>query len=282
MLLPPAKRDTKFFVGRREYDPVARGLRDHAGRRRRRGRLLARHHASPGNHNTGHAFAADAATWSKHLTDPKANPLPHGVIGPEFTDEERFAIIEYLKVHRDLPATPADYQPPQCRLRGATPVSRPSAAQRRQQLQPVISPPSNRRSRHGSASGARATGVGAAGCSARGPGAVGRRHPLRRVQHGRVADRWRAAGCSPASTIYRRFPVAATSLPASPGCVRTCRPASRRRLGDGAACRRHRHGARLAARPRPLSDHRQGPVGLDARGQHSLRHAAQSLRAAAA
>ena len=28
MLLPPAKRDTKFFVGRREYDPRARGLRD--------------------------------------------------------------------------------------------------------------------------------------------------------------------------------------------------------------------------------------------------------------
>ena len=54
------------------------------------------------------------------LQDPKANPLPHGVIGPEFTDDERYAIIEYLKVHRDLPATPADYQPPQCRLRGET------------------------------------------------------------------------------------------------------------------------------------------------------------------
>ena len=71
-----------------------------------------------GNHNTGHAFAADAATWSKHLQDPKANPLPSGVIGPEFTDDERYAIIEYLKVHRDLPQTPADYQPPQCQLRG--------------------------------------------------------------------------------------------------------------------------------------------------------------------
>jgi hypothetical protein len=44
--------------------------------------------------------------------------LPGGVIGPEFTDDERYAIVEYLKVHRDLPATPADYQPPQCRLRG--------------------------------------------------------------------------------------------------------------------------------------------------------------------
>ena len=70
-----------------------------------------------GNFNTGHAFAADAATWAKHEADPKANPLPKGVIGPEFTDEERYQLIEYLKVHRD-PATPADYQPPQCRLFG--------------------------------------------------------------------------------------------------------------------------------------------------------------------
>ena len=35
------------------------------------------------------------------------------MIGPEFTDEERFAIIEYLKIHRDLPETPPDYQPPE-------------------------------------------------------------------------------------------------------------------------------------------------------------------------
>ncbi|HEU4780270.1 MAG TPA: di-heme-cytochrome C peroxidase, partial [Steroidobacteraceae bacterium] len=116
MLLPPAKRDTKFFVGRREYDPV------HAG-------YVTTPDADgdddgfwldtgiPGNHNTGHAFAADAAMWSRHLEDPKANPLPGGVIGPEFTDEQRFDIVEYLKIHRD-PATPADFQPPQCRLRG--------------------------------------------------------------------------------------------------------------------------------------------------------------------
>ena len=38
----------------------------------------------------------------------------------EFTDEQRFDIIEYLKVHRDLPETPADYQSPQCRLFGET------------------------------------------------------------------------------------------------------------------------------------------------------------------
>jgi cytochrome c5 len=117
MLLPPAKRDTKFFVGRREFDPVHVGFvtkpdadGDEDG--------FWLDTSIAGNHNTGHAFAADAATWAKHLANPAANPLPSGVIGPEFTDDERFAIIEYLKTHRDLPATPADYQPPQCRLHG--------------------------------------------------------------------------------------------------------------------------------------------------------------------
>ena len=117
MLLPPAKRDTKFFVGRREYDPVHVGfvtVPDDDGDDD--GFWLDT--SIPGNHNTGHAFSADAATWAKHLEDPKANPLPSGVIGPEFTDEERYELIEYLKVHRDLPETPANYLPPQCKLRG--------------------------------------------------------------------------------------------------------------------------------------------------------------------
>jgi cytochrome c5 len=116
MLLPPDKRTKEFFVGRREYDarhvgyvtePDADGNDD--------GFWLDT--SLKGNFNTGHAFAADAASWAKHKADPKANPLPKGVIGPEFTDDERYQIIEYLKVHRD-PATPADYQPPQCRLFG--------------------------------------------------------------------------------------------------------------------------------------------------------------------
>ena len=117
MLLLPEKRDKKFFVGRREYDtqhlgyvtaPDADGDDD--------GFWLDTSIA--GNHNTGHAFAADAATWARHLADPKANPLPSGVIGPEFTDDERYEILEYLKIKRDLPETPADYQPPSCKLFG--------------------------------------------------------------------------------------------------------------------------------------------------------------------
>jgi len=117
MLLPPEQRAKKFFVGRREYDPVHAGYvvePDADGDAD--GFWLDT--SKPGNHNTGHAFAADAATWKKHLEDPKANPLPHGVIGPEFTDEQRYDIIEYLKIHRDLPETPVDFRPPDCKLPG--------------------------------------------------------------------------------------------------------------------------------------------------------------------
>ena len=118
MLLPPGKRDVTFFVGRREYDPVHVGYvttpdadGDDDG--------FWLDTRIKGNHNSGHAFAADADSWRKHRHDPQANPLPSGVIGPEFSDAERFAIIEYLKVHRD-PPTPAGYQPPQCQLWGQT------------------------------------------------------------------------------------------------------------------------------------------------------------------
>jgi len=117
MLLPPAKRDRRFFVGRRDFDPVHVGFEtqpdadgDDDG--------FWLDTSIPGNHNTGHAFAADSQTWQKHRADPQANPLPPGVIGPEFTDAERYDLIEYLKVHRDLPATPADWEPTLCRLDG--------------------------------------------------------------------------------------------------------------------------------------------------------------------
>jgi hypothetical protein len=117
MLLPPDRRDSRFFVGRREYDPRHVGFvttpdadGDDDG--------FWLDTTLRGNHNSGHAFAADAVSWKRHLEDPKQNPLPAGVIGPEFTDEERYAIIEYLKIHED-PATPEGYAPPVCKLGGA-------------------------------------------------------------------------------------------------------------------------------------------------------------------
>jgi cytochrome c5 len=118
MLLPPERRDQEFFVGRREFDPLHVGFvtqPDNDGKKD--GFWLDT--TVEGNHNIGHAFSADAETWKKHRADPKNHPLPHGVIGPEFTDAQRFDIIEYLKIHRDLPETPPDYQPPDCGLPGA-------------------------------------------------------------------------------------------------------------------------------------------------------------------
>ena len=47
-------------------------------------------------------------------SDPEEHPLPSGVIGPLLSDDDRWAIVEYLKIHRDLPATPADFVPPDC------------------------------------------------------------------------------------------------------------------------------------------------------------------------
>jgi hypothetical protein len=117
MLLPPGKRDKEFFVGRREFDPQHVGFvtrPDEDGKDD--GFWLDT--GKDGNRNIGHAFSADAATWQKHLENPKDNPLPHGVIGPEFSDAQRFDIIEYLKIHRDLPETPPDYKPTECQLFG--------------------------------------------------------------------------------------------------------------------------------------------------------------------
>jgi hypothetical protein len=88
MLVPVAQRDAKFFVGRKEYDPVHVGyvlqpLSDN-------GFWLDA--TVPGNSNKGHEF--NAAYTGK----PE-----HGVIGPLLTDPERYALIEYLKIRQDSP-----------------------------------------------------------------------------------------------------------------------------------------------------------------------------------
>lgn len=115
MLLPPEKRSVRFFVGRRDYDPKHLGFyTTPADPDEKDGFWLDTTDA--GNRNTGHGFVASPKQWQAHHADPEANPLPPGVIGPLFTDAQRFAIIEYLKVHQDLPATPADFRSPDCKL----------------------------------------------------------------------------------------------------------------------------------------------------------------------
>ncbi len=110
MLLPPEQRDRQFVVGQRDYDPKHLGYATPPSGSD--GFLFDT--SIDGNHNSGHAFVADAASWSAHQRDPQAHPLPPGVIGPLLADAERFAIIEYLKIHRDEPATPVRFTPPDC------------------------------------------------------------------------------------------------------------------------------------------------------------------------
>ena len=77
MLLPAKERTKKFYIGR-EFDPVKVGL-DTSGKS---GAFLF-DTSLPGNSNAGHSF--------------EDGPRGNGVIGPLFTDEQRWAIIEYLK-----------------------------------------------------------------------------------------------------------------------------------------------------------------------------------------
>ena len=79
MLIPADKRDKTFYVGNREFDPKRVGYSTASFE----GGFEFRTNVT-GNSNTGHEF--------------KNAPLGNGVIGPELTDDERWEIIEYLKV----------------------------------------------------------------------------------------------------------------------------------------------------------------------------------------
>jgi RoxA-like, cytochrome c-like len=78
LLLPEEERPRSFYVGSREFDPVRIGYSTEPGP----GAFLF-DTTLPGNANTGHQFRDDGGA---------------GVIGRGFSDQERFEIIEYLKV----------------------------------------------------------------------------------------------------------------------------------------------------------------------------------------
>lgn len=77
MLLPAAQRTKKFYLGR-DFDPVKVGV-DTSGKS---GTYLV-DTTLVGSSNQGHSF--------------ENAPLGDGVIGPLLTDEERWALVEYLK-----------------------------------------------------------------------------------------------------------------------------------------------------------------------------------------
>jgi cytochrome c2 len=78
LLLPAAQRDKTFYVGNLQYDPKVLGF----DTSRSPDAFQMRTNIT-GNSNAGHEF--------------RDGPLGNGVIGPLLTDEERWAIIEYLK-----------------------------------------------------------------------------------------------------------------------------------------------------------------------------------------
>jgi hypothetical protein len=77
MLLPAKERTKKFYIGR-EFDPVKVGLDISGGS----GTFLM-DTSVRGNSNAGHSF--------------EDGVRGNGIIGPLFTDEQRWALVEYLK-----------------------------------------------------------------------------------------------------------------------------------------------------------------------------------------
>jgi hypothetical protein len=88
LLLPAKERSKKFYVGR-EFDPVKVGL-DTSGKSG--GFLIDT--ALRGNSNAGHSF--------------ENGPLGNGVIGPLLTEDQRWALVEYLK---SIPEKPGQITP---------------------------------------------------------------------------------------------------------------------------------------------------------------------------
>lgn len=88
MLLPAAQRSKTFYLGK-EFDPVKVGV-DTSGKS---GTYLV-DTSLIGSSNKGHSF--------------ENAPLGNGVIGPLLTDEERWALVEYLK---SIPEQPGQVTP---------------------------------------------------------------------------------------------------------------------------------------------------------------------------
>lgn len=101
LLSPVSERDSKFFVGRREFDPTVLGYSttpmSKAG--------FWFDTSISGNTNVGHEFRAGYVKYKP------GNPPQYGVIGPELTPEQRWQLIEYLKIHQDNPPSAPTAQP---------------------------------------------------------------------------------------------------------------------------------------------------------------------------
>jgi hypothetical protein len=93
MLVPAYERSKKFYRKTTLFDPYAVGLYSDGSEK---GAFLF-DTSITGNSNSGHEFRAGYRPWQP------GNPPSYGVIGPELSEHQRWAIVEYLKVHRDDP-----------------------------------------------------------------------------------------------------------------------------------------------------------------------------------
>ena len=91
LLSPADSRDKKFWVGTRDFDSVNLGL---STQPLSKGGFLLDTNVT-GNSNIGHEFRRGYIPWKP------GGPPQYGVIGPEWTEAQRWQIIEYLKLHRD-------------------------------------------------------------------------------------------------------------------------------------------------------------------------------------
>ena len=88
MLIPAAERTKKFYLGG-DFDPVRVGLDTTATS----GTFLM-DTTLPGNSNAGHSF--------------ENSPRGNGVVGPLLTEDDRWALVEYLK---SIPEQPGRVTP---------------------------------------------------------------------------------------------------------------------------------------------------------------------------
>ncbi len=93
VLSPQHERDTRFFIGRPDFDTRQVGLALADGQDG--GSWFDT--SIDGNANTGHEFRNGYNAWRE------GNPPQYGVIGPGYTPAQRYEIIEYLKTHHDDP-----------------------------------------------------------------------------------------------------------------------------------------------------------------------------------
>jgi mono/diheme cytochrome c family protein len=106
MLSSHDERDARFFVSPGSFDPVAVGVDT-----KPLGDGYWFDTRLAGNANVGHEFREGYVAGKTGADDPQ-----YGVIGPPLGPEERWAIVEYLKIHED-PPTPPGRVPPDCGIR---------------------------------------------------------------------------------------------------------------------------------------------------------------------